>query len=123
MKKSDEVFSTFDRDENRGLGLLMAIFPFLFFLTYVIGDKKYSSYCKFRANQSLIVLIVMAALNLAAALIGLALGFIPLIGKVTLIVCRIIRVISVLFYLQNVWNALLCNGKRVFFVGEFDILR
>lgn len=123
MKKSDEVFSTNDRDQNRGLGLLMAIFPFLFFLPYVINDKKYSPYCMFRANQSLIVLIVMAALNVASAVIGFALGFIPLIGTVANLACRILNVVSLLFYLQNVWYALMCSGKRVFIIGEFDILK
>ena len=51
--KSEEVFSSSDKSENLGLGALIAAFPFLFFLPYLIKDKKYSPYCMFRANQSL----------------------------------------------------------------------
>ncbi|MCM1524672.1 MAG: hypothetical protein NC120_09475 [Ruminococcus sp.] len=120
--KTEEQFSSSDKSENITMGVVMSILPFLFFLPLVMDDKKYSPYCKFRANQCLITFIVMAVLNAAAFIIGLALGFIPLIGSLAGLVCNILKIVSLLYYLQNLIFAIMGSGKRVFIAGELDLI-
>ncbi|MBS1404351.1 MAG: hypothetical protein HPZ99_04770, partial [Oscillospiraceae bacterium] len=43
-------FSQEDANANKGMGILMSVFPFLFFLPLVVKKKKNSEYLKFRAN-------------------------------------------------------------------------
>lgn len=111
-----------DKDENIGFGVLMSVFPVLFFLPLVMDKKKYSPYCKFRANQCLVTFLIMAVLNMAALIIGLALGFIPLIGRIAGLVCSLLRIVGLLYYLQNLILSILGSGKRVFILGDIDLI-
>lgn len=121
--KSEEVFSSNDKNENLALGALMAALPFLFFLPYVMTDKKYSPYCMFRANQSLITLIIGAILFIASKIIGI-IGIIPFIGGFIASGAGIIlAVVSGFYYLENLILAILGSGKRVFIFGMMDILK
>lgn len=121
--KSEEVFSSSDKSENLGLGALMAALPFLFFLPYVMKDKRYSPYCMFRANQSLITFIIMVLLGLASKIIGLV-GFIPVIGGlITGIAGVVLAIAAGFYYLENLIFAILGSGKRVLIFGEIEILK
>lgn len=121
--KSEEVFSSSDKSDNLALGALMAALPFLFFLPYVMKDKKYSPYCMFRANQSLITFIIMALLGLALKIIGLV-GFIPVIGGIiTGIAGVVLGLAAGFYYIENLILAILGSGKRVLIFGEIDILK
>lgn len=121
--KSEEVFSSNDKSENLALGALMAALPFLFFLPYVMKDKKYSPYCMFRANQSLVTFIIMALLGLASRIIGLV-GFIPLIGGIiTGIAGVVLGLTAGFYYIENLIFAILGSGKRVLIFGEIEILK
>lgn len=119
----EEVFGSADKSENLGLGAIMAALPFLFFLPYVIKDKKYSPYCIFRANQSLITFIVFAALNTVSAVIGFVLGGIPIIGFIVSVIQKLLGLIVIFYYLQNLIFAILGSGKKVFILGLIDILK
>ena len=121
--KSEEVFSSNDKSENLALGALMAALPFLFFLPYVMKDKRYSPYCMFRANQSLVTFIIMALLGLAAKIIGFV-GFIPLIGGIiTGIAGVVLGLTAGFYYIENLIFAILGSGKRVLIFGEIEILK
>jgi len=119
----EEVFSVNDKNDNLGLGALMAFLPFLFFLPLVMKDKKFSPYCMHRANQSLIVLLIAIVLTLAAKIIGI-IGIIPVIGEfIAGGVGTILGIVSAVFYLHNLILAILGSGKRVFIFGMIDILK
>ena len=121
--KSEEVFSSSDKSENLALGALIAALPFLFFLPYVMKDKRYSPYCMFRANQSLITFIIMALLGLASKIIGLV-GFIPVIGGIITGVAGVVLGIAAgFYYIENLISAILGIGKRVLIFGEIEILK
>lgn len=121
--KSEEVFSSSDKNDNLGLGALMAALPFLFFLPYLIKDKKFSPYCMFRANQSLITFIIMVLLGVVSKIIGLV-GFIPVIGGIITGVAGVILGITAgFYYLENLILAILGSGKRVLIFGEIEILK
>ncbi|MGN1106354.1 MAG: hypothetical protein ACI4RH_06850 [Huintestinicola sp.] len=121
--KSEEVFSSSDKSENLALGALIAALPFLFFLPYVMKDKKYSPYCMFRANQSLVTFIIMALLGIAAKIIGLV-GFIPVIGGIiTGVAGVVLGIVGGFYYIENLILAILGSGKKVFIFGMIDILK
>ena len=121
--KSEEVFSSSDKSENLALGALIAALPFLFFLPYVMKDKRYSPYCMFRANQSLITFIIMALLGLASRIIGLV-GFIPVIGGIITGVAGVVLGLAAgFYYIENLIFAILGSGKRVLIFGEIEILK
>lgn len=121
--KSEEAFSSSDKSENLALGALMAALPFLFFLPYVMKDKKYSPYCIFRANQSLITLVIIAILFIASKIIGI-IGVIPVIGGfIAGGVGTILAIIGGFYYLENLILAILGSGKKVFIFGLIDILK
>lgn len=121
--KSEEVFSSSDKSENLALGALMAALPFLFFLPYVMKDKRYSPYCMFRANQSLITFVIMALLGLATKIISLV-GFIPVIGGIiTGIAGVVLGIAAGFYYIENLIFAILGSGKRVLIFGEIEILK
>ncbi|MBP0956807.1 MAG: hypothetical protein J5997_05495 [Oscillospiraceae bacterium] len=121
--KSEEVFSSSDKSENLALGALMAALPFLFFLPYVMKDKRYSPYCMFRANQSLVTFVIMALLGLASKIIGLV-GFIPVIGGIiTGIAGVVLGITAGFYYIENLIFAILGSGKRVLIFGEIEILK
>ncbi|MBR1592185.1 MAG: DUF4870 domain-containing protein [Ruminococcus sp.] len=65
-----------DFQKNKIIAMIAYICPILFFLPII--SNKYSPFCKFHANQSLLWLIVCIVLNV----IGGILGIIPLIGKI-----------------------------------------
>ncbi|MGN1101039.1 MAG: hypothetical protein ACI4RG_02540 [Huintestinicola sp.] len=121
--KSEEAFSSSDKSENLALGALMAALPFLFFLPYVMKDKKYSPYCIFRANQSLVTLIIIAILFIASKIIGI-IGVIPVIGGfIAGGVGTILAIIGGFYYLENLILAILGSGKKVLIFGLIDILK
>lgn len=121
--KSEEVFSSSDKSENLALGALMAALPFLFFLPYVMKDKRYSPYCMFRANQSLVTFVIMALLGLATKIISLV-GFIPVIGGIiTGIAGVVLGIAAGFYYIENLIFAILGSGKRVLIFGEIEILK
>ena len=121
--KSEEVFSSSDKSENLALGALIAALPFLFFLPYVMKDKRYSPYCMFRANQSLVTFVIMALLGLASKIIGLV-GFIPFIGGIiTGIAGVVLGIAAGFYYIENLIFAILGSGKRVLIFGEIEILK
>lgn len=120
--KTEEAFSSSDKNENLALGALIAFLPFLFFLPYVIKDKKFSPYCIFRANQSLITFILIVLLGIVMAIIGI-LSNIPLIGLVANIICFVLKIVSAFYYVENLILAILGSGKKVFIFGLIDILK
>lgn len=69
-------FSTQEIADNKVVCVL-AYIPILFWLPLITGNTPY---CRFHANQSLLLLLASIALGFASAVVGLIIGWIPVIG-------------------------------------------
>lgn len=79
-KSAEESFGEYDSATYRIQGILPYILPFLFFLPIVMN--KESAFCRFHANQQLVLLIVLVAVNIITRILGI----IPLLGGILNIV-------------------------------------
>ena len=99
-----------DIDANKGMGILMSLFYFLFFLPLVIESQKSSQYLRFRANQSLVLFIAGVACQIIAK--------IPLIGFVGVLASLVVGVLGII----NLVNACMGNTKPTPLIGTIKIL-
>lgn len=111
-------FDTHDINENHTMAVVMAVFPFLFFLPLVSG--KNSPYMKFMANQTLIYFILDLVLNAVCKVVGA----VPFIGGLAAgILGAVINLVMLIFWLIGLINAINGNPVRYPLIGEFDILK
>lgn len=98
-----------DVDRNKGLGIVISLFPVLFFLPLIMEDRKSSQYLKFRANQSLVLF--------ATAMVCTIVGKIPLIGFIGGIAGFIVGVVSFVNFIMS------CLGSttKIPIVGDIVI--
>lgn len=69
-------FGTQDIADNKVVCVL-AYIPILFWIPLIAGG---TSYCKFHANQGLILLLTSIALGFASGVVAVVIGWIPIIG-------------------------------------------
>lgn len=103
-------FSQEDANANKGMGILMSVFPFLFFLPLVVESQKNSEYLKFRANQSLIILI--------CAIACFILSKIPVIK----LIAWIVKIVILAFAIINLVYACQASDKPLPLIGDIKIL-
>lgn len=99
-----------DIDANKGMGILMSLFYFLFFLPLVIESQKSSQYLRFRANQSLVLFIAGLACQIIATI-----PFIRFVGVLASLVVGVLGII-------NLVNACMGNTKPTPLIGAIKIL-
>lgn len=99
-----------DIDANKGMGILISLFYFLFFLPLVIENQKSSQYLRFRANQSLLLFV--------AELICQIISKIPLIGFIGTLISIAIGILGII----NLINACMGNTKPTPIIGAIKIL-
>ena len=100
MSEEIRQFDQADIEANRTMCILMAIFPVLFFLVFVVDTMKDSAYSKLKANQSLI-LFLMAVIC----------GIIPVLGWL----CYIAYLV---FWIMNIVATVNNEAKTVPLVGD-----
>lgn len=71
-------FGTQDINDNKVICIL-AYIPFLFWIPLVAGN---TSYCKYHANQGLLLLLTCIALGIASTAVEIIIGWIPIIGAI-----------------------------------------
>lgn len=101
MSDTKVLFDSADVAENRSLGIVMAIFPYLFFLAYTCDSNKHSAYVKHCANQALMLLLLCFASS----------------------VIWILAIIAIIFYIMNIVNAVKANGEPVPVIGDWRIIK
>jgi uncharacterized membrane protein len=69
-------FGTQDIADNKVICIL-AYIPILFWLPLVTGN---TSYCRFHANQGLLLLLTCIALSIASRVVNIVIGWIPIVG-------------------------------------------
>lgn len=97
-------FGTQDIADNKVICIL-AYIPILFWLPLVTGNTPY---CKFHANQGLILLITSLVLGVATSIIGLIIGWIPILGT---IITGIISLVTSLAMLLLMIYGMVCTGQ------------
>lgn len=105
-------FSEQDINENKAIGILISVFCILFFLPYVVESQKNSPYLKFRANQSLIIVLFGVASGI--------IGAIPLLGW---LLGGLTGLVTTVLVVINLINACMGNDKPLPVIGEIEILK
>ncbi len=116
MNNEIKSFDQGDVQANKGIAILMAIIPVLFFLPLVMDDKKNSAFLKHQANQTLIYFIAAAASGIVCTILAL----IPVIGWIISVLVPIAIFVA---YILNIVNAATGNGKSLPFVGTIQIIK
>lgn len=111
-------FDAADIEKNKGLGIV-ACFPILFWIPLVADSN--SQYCKFAANQGLILFI----LSVAEGVIGAILGLIPLIGGIlATLINLVIGVAVIAAFVFLIYNASQGRAKPIPVIGPMiDIIK
>lgn len=116
MNNEAKTFDPNDVNENKGLAIVMAIIPVLFFLPLVMPEKKSSMYLTHQANQTLIYFILAVASGIITGILGL----IPVVGG---ILKALIPLAIFVVYIINIVNAATGNGKGIPFIGSIEIIK
>lgn len=116
MNNQAKTFDQNDVNTNKGLAIVMAIIPILFFLPLVMSDKKDSMFLKHQANQSLIYTI----LNIGSCIIVGIMSLIPFIGA---IIVALFPIALFVLYIINIVNAAQANGKSLPLIGTIEIIK
>ena len=106
----ENYFDPQDIEKNKGLGILISLFYFLFFLPLVMSDRKDSEYLRFRANTSLVLWI--------AAMVCAGISKIPFVGFVGSIASIAVGILG----LVNLVYAIQGNGKKLPVIGDIKII-
>lgn len=109
---SNQNFTIEDSGQNRVLGVVMSIFPILFFIP-LIGNNN-SVYLRFRANQTLLQFIF----GIAVAI----LSKIPYVGWIVGIAGGLIELVIAI---MNIVNAATeqTTGKTLPIIGQIEIIK
>lgn len=97
-------FGTQDIADNKVICVL-AYIPILFWLPLVTSNTPY---CKFHANQGLILLIASLVLGVATSIIGLIIGWIPILGA---IITGVISLVTSLAVILLMIYGMVCTGQ------------
>lgn len=98
-----------DIDRNKGLGIVISLFPILFFLPLIMEERKSSQYLKFRANQS----CVLFAASLACTIIAK----IPIIGFIGGIAGFLVGVVAFINFIMSCFG----SATKIPIVGDIVI--
>lgn len=105
-------FDGADIEKNKLLGIVSA-FPMLFWIPLVADSN--SQYCKFLANQGLIVFI----LSIASSVISAVLGIIPLLGGLlALLSSLVLGIATIAAFVFLIANASQGKAKPVPVLGQ-----
>lgn len=126
MKGRNFMVTTFDRNDvsnGKGFAILMAVFPFLFFLPYLSETKRNSPYMRFRANQTFVYFLSDLLWGIIAKVLTV-LTFIPLIGTLIGIFKWIIGILISIYWIIGIVCAATeeAEGRKYPIIGEITIL-
>lgn len=126
MKGRIYMTVNFDRNDvsnGKGFAILMAVFPFLFFLPYLSETKKNSPYMRFRANQTFVYFLSDLLWGIIAKVLTV-LTFIPLIGTLIGIFKWIIGILISIYWIIGIVCAATeeAEGRKYPIIGEITLL-
>ena len=108
-------FGTQDINDNKVVCVL-AYIPFLFWIPLVAGNTPY---CKYHANQGLLLLLTCVALGIASAAVGIVIGWIPIIGHIiTGLINLVISVVTLALMIYGMVSTGQGNSKDLPAIGS-----
>lgn len=117
-------FNSSDVEKNKGLTVLMAVLPILFFLVYCVDSMKNSDYSKHTANSSLIIFIVGAIGGLVLGIVGKILGLIPIVGGALSVVLSVAFSLCIIgLIIINAIDAYKATGKELPIIGVISLIK
>ncbi len=110
-----------DISANKG----MAILSYLSILVLIpIFAAKNSPFARFHANQGLVFLVAGIVLNIANAIFGFILAFIPYIGTpISSLVSLAIAVLDIVWLILGIVNAAQGKAKELPIIGGFKLIK
>lgn len=116
----EEYFDSLDVEKNR----LMAILSYLGILVIIpIIVAPNSKFVRFHANQGVLLLITSFAYRIVVRLLGLVIGWIPLVGGVIITLFSIVNLIIFIFMILGIVNAAQGKGKELPIIGGYRIIK
>lgn len=116
MNNEEVVFDQADVEKNKTTGILMSVFPILFFLPLVSEDMKQSAYLKFRMNQCFILIVANIVINVISRILNV----IPYIGGILAV---LFSLVSLALYIINLVYACQGSGKKMPIVGGVEVIK
>lgn len=107
------MFDAEDVQKNKGLGIVMAIFPVLFFLPLVMNDKKDSAFLKYYVNTILGLFIVGTVITVCSRL---GIPFLSVIAGIASIPYAVFDIMAIIYIAQG-------EGKKVPLFSEINIIK
>ena len=114
-----QMYSQSDYESNRltgSSGYLIFFLPFL-----LCKDSKYGKYC---ANQGLIGLLAILLVMVCGWILGLIVGWIPVIGTIVSAVVRIARILIAIIMLYHFYLAAFKgSAKPLPYIGMLELIK
>jgi len=115
---SRPYFTQHDFRENRIVGSIGLI---LFFVPLIANSKSFFNRCC--ANQGLLGAIVYVAAVIVFALLGLILGWIPLIGALINLIGNVVKIAIVAVMVYHAYLAYQGKFQVLPYIGEIDLIK
>lgn len=116
----NEYFDKADIEKNR----LMAVLSYIGILVVIpIVVEPNSRFVRHHANQGIILLITSVVYGALMKILGLMVGWIPVIGSITLSLVSLIGVVLFIFAILGIVNAAQGNAKELPIIGGYRILK
>lgn len=121
---SNQYIDKSDVQQNKGMGMLVAIIPVLFFVPLVSGGASKSPFLKFMANQGLIYTITCIVLGVILKIIGVVLGIVPILGwALSDIIGLVVGLAELILWVMMIVSVINNEPKKYFVIGEIELIK
>ncbi|MBQ8569515.1 MAG: DUF4870 domain-containing protein [Oscillospiraceae bacterium] len=121
---SNQYIDKSDVQQNKGMGMLVAIIPVLFFVPLVSGGANKSPFLKFMANQGLVFTVTCIVLSVIMKIVGAVLGIIPFLGwSLSTIIGAVVGLVQFILWLMMVISVINNEPKKYFVIGEIELIK
>lgn len=112
-------FGTQDIADNKVICVL-AYIPILFWLPLVTGN---TSYCRFHANQGLLLLLTCIALSIVSKVVNIVIGWIPIVGWIISgLIALAVSVVTLILMIYGMVSTGQGNSKELPGIGSIASL-
>jgi uncharacterized membrane protein len=114
-------FDPADIQQNK----IMAIFAYIGILVLIpILAAPNSKFARFHANQGLVLLIVDVAVGVVTSVLGVILGFIPVVGAlIVALISAALGILLLVLMILGIVNAANGQAKELPLIGSFRLLK
>ena len=120
-KKPIVETKTGSKDINEGIGCAILSYLLIGIIWFFVDDKmRKNNYAKFHVKQALILLLAWVVVWVALAILGLIIGWIPVVGGVVMWILRIVfGLILFIIWLIGILAAATSKEKELPVIGTY----